>query len=153
MGALDTLLNNTSEKDCDTLADIAGDEYFSDGVDVDAETQDQMVQDFMRSIAVVGKKGCENVEAEADAVQMMQDLSKAEAGKAFVEIKEAEMVDALLNSMIAEDMLKTLNAENRNYGIPEKLTEENKQNIQSALDDAEADEARKAQISTFFGLE
>ena len=153
VGALDTLLNNTSEKDCDTLADIAGDEYFSDGVDVDAETQNQMVQDFMRSIAVVGKKGCENVEAEADAVQMMQDLSKAEAGKAFVEIKEAEMVDALLNSMIAEDMLKTLNAENRNYGIPEKLTEENKQNIQSALDDAEADEARKAQISTFFGLE
>jgi uncharacterized protein YdeI (YjbR/CyaY-like superfamily) len=112
-----------------------------------------MVQDFMKSIAVVGKKGCENVEAEADVVQIMQDLSKAEAGKAFVEIKEEEMVDALLNSMIAEDMLKTLNAENRNYGIPEKLTEENKQNIQSALDDAEADEARKAQISTFFGLE
>ena len=27
--------------------------------------------------------------------------------------------------------LKTLNAENRNYGIPEKLTEENKQNIQT----------------------
>ena len=65
---------------------------------------------------------------------------------------EEKAVNDFLNSKLAMEMLKNLNAENRDYGIREKLTEENKSNLSAALEKSSADAAKKQIVGQFFGI-
>lgn len=151
VSSLDVLLNDTSPKDANALSDIAG-EHFLDKENLDDDTKQQMLDDSMKALTAVCAKGADDVEAEADAVQTFRDITESKSDNAFSEVSEKETVDNFLASELAMEMLKNLNAENRDYGIREKLTDENKANIAAALENSSADEAKKLIVGQFFGV-
>lgn len=152
VSSLDVLLNDTSPKDADALSGIAGEHFLDNKENLDNDTKQQMLDDSMKALTAVCAKGSEDVEAEADAVQTFRDLTDTQSGNVFEEVSEQKTVDNFLASELAMEMLKNLNAENRDYGIREKLTEENKANITAALKNSSADEAKKLIVGQFFGV-
>jgi hypothetical protein len=152
VSSLDVLLNDTSPKDADALSGIAGEHFLDNRENLDDDTKQQMLDDSMKALTAVCAEGAEDVEAEADAVQTFRDITESNSSNVFGEVSEEKTVDTFLSSKLAMEMLKNLNQDNRDYGIREKLTEENKANISAALENSSADEAKKLIVGQFFGV-
>ena len=152
VSSLDVLLNDTTPKDADALSGIAGEHFLDNRENLDSDTKQQMLDDSMKALSAVCAEGTDDVEAEADAVQTFRDITESKSSNVFEEMGEEKAVNDFLNSKLAMEMLKNLNAENRDYGIREKLTEENKSNLSAALEKSSADAAKKQIVGQFFGI-
>ncbi|MBO5778881.1 MAG: hypothetical protein J6R82_04870 [Clostridia bacterium] len=152
VSALDVLLNHTSPKDADALSGIAGEHFFDGKNNLDNDTKQQILEDSIKAMSAVCERGAKDVEIEADAVQIFRDLTESKSSNIFAEVSEKKTVDTFLESELAMEMLKNLNAENRDYGLRAKLTLANKVKLSSALESSNADEARKQIVRQFFGL-
>lgn len=150
VSSLDTLLNHTEKADADVLADLAGD-AFETGNGT-GEQKNQMMEDCVGAMATVSEEGTDDLEIEADAVQAFYDITHTDEANPFNEVSEAETVEALVHSKLAQEMLKTLNAEGRDYGVRERLTDENKKNLSDALEKSDGDVAAIAAVAAFFGI-
>ena len=106
----------------------------------------------MGAMTVVSQRGTDDVEIEADAVQTFYDITHTDAENPFVEVSEAKAVETMVNSQLAQEMLRTLNAEGRDYGVRDKLTAENKVNLAAALAQSTGSVDAKAAVATFFGI-
>ncbi len=153
VSSLDVLLNHTSPEDADALSGIAGEHFFDGKNNLDSDTKKQVLEDSVKAMSAVCARGADDVEAEADAVQTFRDLTESKSSNVFAQVSEKKTVDTFLESELAMEMLKNLNAENRDYGLRAKLTLANKVKLSSALKSSNADEARKRIISEFFGLD
>lgn len=151
VSSLDTLLNRTQKADANILADLAGDAF--DTGNGTTEQKEQMIKDCVGALSKVSEEGTDDIGVEADAVQAFYDITHTEAEDPFTEISEAEVVEALVNSKLAQKMLNTLNAEGRDYGVRAKLTSANQKNLHNALKQSEGDAAAKAAVATFFGID
>ena len=150
VSSLDVLLNDTSKADADTLAGLAGDTFTTSGTTT--ETKKQMLEDCTKAMAEVSQQGVKDLNVEADAVQVFYDLANSEGQNAFEQTSEEDTVNAMINSQLAQEALKDLNAEGRDYGVRQNLTQENKTNLKAALKKSEGDAAAKAAVATFFGI-
>lgn len=152
VSSLDVLLNDTSPKDADALSGIASEHFLDNRENLDDDTKQQILDDSMKALTAVCAEGAEDVEAEADAVQAFRDITDSKSDNVFEEVSEEKTVDTFLSSKLAMEMLKNLNQDNRDYGVREKLTDENKANISAALENSSADEAKKLIVGQFFGV-
>ena len=150
VSSLDVLLNDTSKADADTLASLAGDSFTTSGTST--ETKNQMLEDCTKAMAAVSQQGVKDLNVEADAVQIFYDLANYEGQNAFEHTSEEDTVNAMVNSQLAQETLKDLNAEGRDYGVRQNLTEANKANLRAALENSNGDAAAKAAVATFFGI-
>lgn len=153
VASMDTLLNDTAPEDYDALKGVAGNYFTGASSTVDTETQAQMTEDFIGAMTTVSKQTEKDLPAEADAMQAIYDVTHSgSADNSFAKISEDDTVAALLESDIAIEMLSSLNAEGRDYGIRAKLTDSNKTAIENAIDASDASAERKAVVATFFGV-
>lgn len=153
MSSMDVLLNQTTAENADTLSGIAGDHFFSDTPSVNAETQSQMIEDYMSALVTVSAQEEKDVAAEADAMQVVYDIAHSNNSNAFEKVSEEEAIDKLLDSDIAFEMLKKLNTEGRDYGIRAKLTDANRAKINAAIEASDATADRKEAVETFFNVD
>lgn len=152
VASLDTLLNHTSPEDADLLADISGDSFLSENQSVSDSVKKEIAEDCVKTVQALSAEENENIEAEADAVQVIYDLSRGSAQDIFANVSEADAIKALAESKVAYEMFSNLNAEGRDYGIRAKLSAENRQKLAQALEQSSASEAQKQVIAEFFGL-
>lgn len=150
VSSLNVLLTDTSKADADTLAGLAGDTFTTSGATT--ETKNQMLEDCTKAMATVSQQGVKDLNVEADAVQVFYDLANSENQNPFVETSEEATVEAMINSQLAQEALKDLNAEGRDYGVRQNLTEENKTKLKAALNASEGDAAAKEAVAIFFGI-
>lgn len=153
VSSMDTLLNHTSSEHFDSLSNISGGYFMGESSTVNAETQAQMTDDYIRALKTVAEQGNNEPALEADAIQVIFDATHGDSVDAFAAVSEAETVNALLASDVAFEMLKILNEEGRDYGIRAKLTEQNKLNIAAAIEASDAPADRKAAVAEFFDVD
>lgn len=152
MSSMDTLLNHTTAENADTLSNIAGNHFMNDTNSVNAETKSQMIEDYMSALVIVSAQEEKDVAAEADAMQVVYDISHSSNTTPFDKVSEEEAVEKMLDSDIAFEMIKELNAEDRDYGIRAKLTDDNRAKIAAAVSADDASAERKDAVETFFGI-
>lgn len=141
VSSLDILLNHTSPDDAKLLADLSG-EYM----------KEEMIEDFIQTIQTLSANTHEDIETEADAVQIIYDLTDTDSSTLFTNVSESGTITALTQSKIAYEMLSILNSEGRDYGIRSKLTDQNRVDLANALQQCNASETQKQVIAEFFGM-
>lgn len=152
VSSMDTLLNHTSADDIETLSNIAGDHFFGDSEQTNSDVKTQVIEDSVKALTALSGEANTDAAVEADAVQVIYDLTHSSAEGIFSSVSEQEAADALLSSAIAREMLKTLNSEGRDYGIRAKLTAENLDRIAAAIEASDASVEQKQIVSEFFGV-
>lgn len=154
VSALETLNSNDSQKDREAITSLTEEILGVSSITSGASAQNvELVNDTVKAMnEVIGSEDF-NAEAEADAIQTLYDATHAESGNVFDDVRsEKEAVDILLASDIAMNLIENLIEESKNYGIPDKLTEDNKTNIKNAVAENGADDARKQLLLTFLNI-
>ena len=110
-----------------------------------------MMTDSVNAITEVLEEGTYDSKKEADAIQKLYDVANSE-DKDEVTGQEKEITESVLDSQIADKLINNLNEKDENYGIADSLTEENKKNFLDAINESDADAAKKEALKKFLGL-
>lgn len=150
VSALDNLKNLDSENDREAVNSIT-EEVINSVMSGDEDSKKAMMTDSVNAITEVLEEGTYDSKKEADAIQKLYDVANSE-DKDEVTGQEKEITESVLDSQIADKLINNLNEKDENYGIADSLTEENKKNFLDAINESDADAAKKEALKKFLGL-